>query len=279
MHSNSIQMWEQVLAIGAKIYAANLVRYVFFAGLAYLLFHVIYKSKFTHKRIQKREIERKKIWMEIGYSVATMFIFACMGMLVFIGKKSGIFQNYKEISEYGWGYFTFSIVAAILIHDTYFYWAHRFMHLKWVFPHVHKVHHLSNNPSPWAAFSFHPTEAVMEAAIIPILLFIMPMHMFAIFIFLIYMTMMNVLGHLGYEFYPKNFLRNPIGRLNNTSTHHNMHHRLVNCNYGLYFNFWDLIMGTNHEKYQSEFERLAGQAPVQEENYKPQEGQVETAII
>ena len=29
-----------------------------------------------------------------------------------------------------------------------------------------------------------------------------------------------------------------------------MHHRLVKCNYGLYFNFWDRVMKTNHPHYE-----------------------------
>jgi len=33
-----------------------------------------------------------------------------------------------------------------------------------------------------------------------------------------------------------------------------MHHRYVTCNYGLYFNIWDRIMGTNHQRYHEEFE-------------------------
>ncbi len=82
----------------------------------------------------------------------------------------------------------------------------------------------------------------------------MPVHLLAIVIFLMLMTVMNVIGHLGYELYPKNFLGNPLLKWNNTSTHHNMHHRLVNCNYGLYFNFWDKLMGTNHPDYQKSFE-------------------------
>jgi len=42
----------------------------------------------------------------------------------------------------------------------------------------------------------------------------------------------------------------------NTSTHHNMHHQRSNCNYGLYFNFWDRVMGTNDSRYELEFERI-----------------------
>ena len=54
----------------------------------------------------------------------------------------------------------------ILLHDTYFYWAHRAMHHPKIYRHVHLVHHLSQNPSPWAAFAFHPFEAVIEAGIV-----------------------------------------------------------------------------------------------------------------
>jgi sterol desaturase/sphingolipid hydroxylase (fatty acid hydroxylase superfamily) len=32
----------------------------------------------------------------------------------------------------------------------------------------------------------------------------------------------------------------------------------VKGNYGLYFNWWDRLMGTNHAKYQERFEKVAG---------------------
>jgi sterol desaturase/sphingolipid hydroxylase (fatty acid hydroxylase superfamily) len=35
-----------------------------------------------------------------------------------------------------------------------------------------------------------------------------------------------------------------------------MHHRYVNYNYGLYFNIWDRLMGTNHPRYEEEYARL-----------------------
>ena len=70
------------------------------------------------------------------------------------------------------------------------------------------------------------------------------------------MTILNVLGHLGLELYPSNFVKNPFTFWNNTSTHHNMHHQKYNCNYGLYFNWWDRVFNTNHEIYISEYDRI-----------------------
>jgi Delta7-sterol 5-desaturase len=79
------------------------------------------------------------------------------------------------------------------------------------------------------------------------------------------MTALNVLGHLGFEIYPKGFTKHSLLGINNTSTHHNMHHSLTNCNYGLYFNFWDKWMGTNHKKYHETFEKLASQKAITKE--------------
>ena len=39
-----------------------------------------------------------------------------------------------------------------------------------------------------------------------------------------------------------------------------MHHRFVRCNYGLYYNVWDRLMGTNHERYEDEFDRVKASA-------------------
>jgi len=36
-----------------------------------------------------------------------------------------------------------------------------------------------------------------------------------------------------------------------------MHHRYTKCNYGLYFNFWDRLMGTNHKQYHEMFDEVA----------------------
>jgi Delta7-sterol 5-desaturase len=191
-----------------------------------------------------------------------MIVFGFTGILVFTMKSLGWTMIYKDISEYGLPYFFVSLIALILFHDTYFYWTHRMMHHPKLFKKMHLTHHISTNPSPWAAFAFNPYEAVVEAGIVPIAVLLFPLHGLTILFFLLYMTFLNVLGHLAFELFPKNFLRNPIFKWHNTSTHHNMHHRYFHCNYGLYFNWWDRWMNTNHVKYQSTFEEVASRQKV-----------------
>ena len=56
------------------------------------------------------------------------------------------------------------------------------------------------------------------------------------------------MGHLGYETFPKSLIKHPIGKWQNNATNHNLHHQLSKYNYGLYFTFWDRLMGTYQAK-------------------------------
>jgi sterol desaturase/sphingolipid hydroxylase (fatty acid hydroxylase superfamily) len=74
-------------------------------------------------------------------------------------------QLYSQISERGWLYYFALFPVLFFIHDTYFYWIHRLMHHPVLFRWFHLVHHRSTNPSPWAAYAFHPLEAFLEVGI------------------------------------------------------------------------------------------------------------------
>ena len=104
---------------------------------------------------------------------------------------------YWKISDYGRGWFFGSIVCAIFLHGAYFYWAHRLMHHPRIYRHLHLVHHKSVNPSPWAAYAFHPVEAVLEAGIVPLLLLVMPLHPLSFWAFVTLMLAFTVYGHQG----------------------------------------------------------------------------------
>ncbi|MCB9640925.1 MAG: sterol desaturase family protein [Myxococcales bacterium] len=269
--------WKLTGFVMLAVFAAVFLRYVIFSGSAYLIFWKWLPKRFHHRRIQQRFPKSSILKLEFLWSLSTFVIFSMTGALVFWLTKMGYTLRYKHISDYGWGYFFFSIILMILVHDTYFYWTHRAMHHKSLFRYFHRVHHLSYNPSPWAAFSFHPLEAVVEAGIIYVIVFFIPYHAFALLSFLIFMTVMNVLGHLGYELYPKGFTKHPIGQWFNTSTHHNLHHHKGKLNFSLYFNWWDRWMGTNQEGYHEAFDEVASRPKpetVEESPMLPAEGAV-----
>ena len=138
-----------------------------------------------------------------------------------------------------------SILAYLFAHDTWFYWTHRWMHLPRLFKAAHAVHHASRPPTAWAAMSFHPWEALSGAILIPALLFILPIHIGALAIVMLIATIMGVTNHMGWEMFPRSWVSGWFGRHIISASHHEAHHRHYNCNYGLYFRFWDKLCGTD----------------------------------
>jgi Delta7-sterol 5-desaturase len=237
-------------------------RYFIVAGLAFVFFYIVLKNKIVYKKIQARFPKGKDYAREIGYSVCTIAIFGLVPLLLI--KNPAIEPHttyYKNIGDYGWVYFFAAFPLMFMMHDTYFYWTHRLMHHKSLFKLFHLVHHHSTNPSPWAAYSFHPLEAVVEAGIFAVFLFTIPVHPLHIFIFFFLMIVYNVYGHLGYELYSKGFNSHWFGKWINTSVSHNQHHQYFKGNYGLYFTFWDRIMGTIRDDYDQRFEEITSKKP------------------
>jgi lathosterol oxidase len=233
------------------------IRYFVVAGIAFVLFYVLFKKRISYKKIQSKFPAFENYLREVGFSVFTMGLFA-MVPLIFIKNKSVVVHTtlYSRIIQNGWPYFFLAFPLMFIIHDTYFYWMHRLMHQKRLFKLFHLLHHRSTNPSPWAAYAFHPLEAVIEVGIYPIFLFTIPIHYLHFFIFFLLSLIYNVYGHLGFELYPKGFNRHWMGKWINTSINHNQHHQFFTGNYGLYFLFWDRIMGTIRDDYDEQFARV-----------------------
>src|SRR3546814_1568014 len=65
-------------------------------------------------------------------------------------------------SDYPLWWWPCSVLLYLLIHDTWFYWTHRWMHRPALFRRCHAVHHQSRPPTAWTAMSFHPWESRSE---------------------------------------------------------------------------------------------------------------------
>jgi lathosterol oxidase len=244
-----IEVWPHILLF-------DLLRYLIPTSIFFVLFWVIGRNWWRHLFIQNEFPKRKQLWKEFAYSMSTVVIFSLVGFGIYSSEKAGITQIYYKISDYGVAYMIASFILTLIFHDFYFYWTHRLMHHKSLFKYVHRVHHKSTNPSPWAAYSFHPWEALIQAMVLPIMVFTMPLHPLTIFLFLAYMIVRNVVGHLGYEILPKGFTKNKWLNWNTAIIHHNMHHEHFHYNYGLYFSWWDRLMKTEHGKYHEAFEEV-----------------------
>ena len=240
------------------IFISNLFRYLTFAGIPFLIFYWLRKDTILAKKIQAKLPKNADYQREIAYSILTFVIFSFVGVMLYHPLVKPHTMAYNHVSDYGIPYMIFSFFIILVIHDTYFYWMHRAMHHPKLYKIFHTLHHKSTNPSPWASFAFQPSEAFFEAGIFVLVSFIMPTHIYTLISFLLFMTAYNVYGHLGWELYPKNFNKHWFGQWLNTSVNHNMHHQYFRGNYGLYFTYWDKLMGTTHEKYDERFAEITG---------------------
>jgi Delta7-sterol 5-desaturase len=231
------------------------VRYFIIAGLFYAIFYVWQRSKWESRKINTKNYQPGQFKTEIIRSIISSLIFAFSGTLLLWLWQNGFAKLYISINAYAWWWLPLSFFIAMAIHETYYYWLHRWMHQPKIFRIVHKWHHDSHIASPWTAFSFHPLESIIQALFLPLLLLFLPVNVFVLIAMLVIMSVSSVINHLDIEIYPEWFMKNRIGKWFIGSTHHAMHHKQYKYNFGLYFTCWDIFSKTESpspEKIKSE---------------------------
>jgi sterol desaturase/sphingolipid hydroxylase (fatty acid hydroxylase superfamily) len=241
---------------------ADALWYASLAGAAWLLFYILFPRIFRRRRVADVDPTRQQVMRELLHSLRSLAIFGLVAAAMVLAAIEGWTRVYVDDPRYGGGWFVASIVLMVLIHDAYFYWTHRLMHHPYLYHRMHHTHHLSTSPTPWAAYAFSPAEAFVQAGIAPVIMFTIPTHPGAFALFMIWQISFNVLGHCGHELFPRAFVASWTGRVLNTTTHHALHHEKFRANFGLYFNWWDRLMGTNHADYQARFDSVVSGANV-----------------
>jgi Delta7-sterol 5-desaturase len=243
-------------------FAIVIGRYLLIAGIFYGIFHLWLPQKWQQRKINNRSYKKDQFRKEVIWSTVTSLIFAVSGAATLLLWQKGFTKIYFDVADYPVWWLLASLVIALVLHETYYYWLHRWMHHPKIFRIVHKVHHDSNITSPWTAFSFHPIEGIFQAIFLPLLLMIVPMHLYVLVLQLTIMTFSSVINHLDIELYPKNFHKHIFGKWLIGATHHSLHHKQFKYNYGLYFTFWDKWKKTESPLYEKLFEEKTA-APVE----------------
>ncbi len=214
------------------------IRYLAISGIFAGLTRLKYPTLYSGLGAQIRR--------EIYWSLASAAIYGIpTGVIAWGWRTQGWTLVYSDIHAYPLWWYPVSILLALFLHDTWFYWTHRWMHTPKLFRIAHAVHHASRPPTAWAAMAFHPWEALTGAIVVPVLVFIVPLHTSALGIILAIMTLMGVTNHMGWEAFPRFMVNGLLGRWLITATHHQRHHEEYRGNYGLYFRFWDHLCHTD----------------------------------
>lgn len=247
-----------------RIFLDNLLdegwRYALFAAIAWGLLHVLLKKRLAHRLIvdwpSAADLRR-----EITYSVSTLAVFAALAALILAMMVAGVAEIYTEPFKHGVAWLVLSLPVLIVWHDFYFYWAHRMLHTRWLFRHVHGVHHRSRNPSPFAAYSFHPVEAFVNGMVTLLPLLVLPFNLYVLLAFALHQIIRNAHSHAAVETLPRGFARHWLWGRFTTTTHHHLHHETAQGNYGLWFTWWDRWCGTDRRDYLQRYDQASQPRP------------------
>jgi len=237
-------------------YATSISEYFFMASFFYITCYKLFGHALKESKIQKKTLNSSDIRREIINSLLSTFIMSLTIVTVINTDLVKYTQWYTDINQHSWWWIPGAFIMGLIIHDTYFYWLHRLLHIKSIFKYAHLTHHKSTNPTPYASYSFHFLEALGEALIVPIIIVLLPFHPISLLLFLVSSLFINAYGHLGYEIAPKWLRGSFLFTIITTSTYHNLHHSKFKGNYGLYFRFWDKMLGTEYANYEDVYDEI-----------------------
>ncbi|MED6143634.1 Methylsterol monooxygenase 2-2 [Stylosanthes scabra] len=137
------------------------------------------------------------------------------------------------------------IIFYFILEDFVFYWGHRVLHTKWLYKHVHSVHHEYATPFGLTSEYAHPAEILFLGFATIVGPALTGPHLITLWLWMVLRVLETVEAHCGYHFpwSPSNFLP-----LYGGSDFHDYHHRLLytkSGNYSSTFTYMDRIFGTD----------------------------------
>jgi Delta7-sterol 5-desaturase len=250
-------LYEIAAYVVPRVLTFDFARYATAAGIVFAIVWALQRTSLRHRKIQKRTAKLSDYRREILSSLQTIMVYAVVAVGIVWCARNGYINRIQP--SFGISTDLVYLAGIIFAHDAYFYWVHRAMHHPVLFKAFHQHHHRSITPTPFAAYSFAIPEAIVMALFMPFWQFFIATPGWVLFGFLCIMIVRNAMGHAGFELQPRWWLSSPLTRWINTTTHHDLHHfGGFNTNYGLYFTWWDQIMGTENHNYHATFARVVG---------------------
>jgi len=225
-------------------FGANAIYYVFY----HYEFEFIERYKSNENPWPWNENPEK--WRSLCYKSIAVLIFNSNVMPVFIYmalSHFGLLEEHTRAIEDLPDPVTLagSIFFFMLCEDFTFYWCHRTLHWKVIYPYIHKMHHSHITTVGIAAEYAHPIEFVfgnmLPTSVGPLILG-PNAHMLTIFAWYAVRFGETLDGHCGYEFSWSPYRLIPFS---GSAEYHDFHHSVNIGNYGSFFSIWDSVFGTN----------------------------------
>ena len=239
-----------------------------YLALALVGHFFVYRLNFVRKRkIQNASEEPGSIRRQLAWSFLYVLTISGRAVLLLWLGLSGWTRIYLDMDRFGIPYLMASVLVYLIGFDLYFYSVHRLLHWGPLYRHIHSVHHRVSSPSVFTIFCMHPLEAVIFCGYHVVMLMILPLHPLALTIIALVIHQANIVGHFGYELFPRSFARR-IPFIS-SATYHDIHHQTAQHNYAYFFNWLDWIFKTAKADYKQIYEKTfarENKAGLQSEN-------------
>jgi len=240
--------------------ATDLERYAYLAIGVWFVLWVVLPKVLQFRKVRADWPERRQMVFEFLHSLRTIAIFSALSTSVYVLWRLDLLP-WAELNATLTGPYWFwgSVALTLIVHDTYYYWVHRWIHEPKRFRLYHRRHHRSYNPSPFTAYSFDVREAGLMVLFVILFEIFIPNAHGSTGMFVVISLLKNTLAHSGFELMPATRAGKPMFDWFTTTVHHDLHHARAGYNFGLYFTFWDKWMGTEDPTYYPEFRRVVEQ--------------------
>lgn len=132
------------------------------------------------------------------------------------------------------------VILMFLWNEVHFYACHRVLHTRWLYRHVHHVHHASSVPTPFSTYSFHWFEALLLGSVMLTGLLFYPFHISVVVVLPVLSIVGNTFGHLHFDVVPRGSDASWVA----AGRRHSLHHARARGNYGFLSSALDRVFGT-----------------------------------
>lgn len=149
----------------------------------------------------------------------------------------GTSSIYFDLAEHGLVFSLATTLVYFVVTDGALYGAHRLLHHRTLFRHIHRVHHRTTSPTTWTAPAMHPLEFALYQGVMIAPLFVLPIHVAGLIAVLVYQNTIAFLDHSGVK----------LGSLfpwQPPPSFHDDHHVHFDFNFGQTLGVWDRVFGT-----------------------------------
>ena len=242
---NLIELYQDPLFVLFPIYS-----WIISLG-AFLMFALPYSwiawkdpARLIRHRIQKRRMPAEKVfWPSLIRlainSVCTLVVAILLWPLLRLsGVHAGELPHWYEVA--------WQLPFFLMVDDFGFYFLHRMLHTRWLYKHVHTVHHRIFAPWAIAGGYFHPVEYTLITFVALIGPLLAGAHVVTIWMWAVFRQWEAAEGHSGYElpWNPTRWLPGYEG-----PAFHDFHHAGFVGNYANYFGYLDRWLGTESPGY------------------------------